>query len=247
MNKLMKAEWYRLTHSGNLKKWGILLFFAVMLMPFLLHLGRYDKDLFTNIIECDITQLYVMLMTICPVIVGVFVGMAYLNKTAYYEVMAGNSPADIILSKVFVDGMIVWLIVQVSSSIYYIYVVLANGTGGIEQFGMRYLLISITLLHLCLSGVLITTAFRDMAGAVIAFIRFVMVDASIVTVITAMNENNMDYNHGLVNIFITMKFTNIIYNDIDTSLILCVIIPFVAEILFWFAISYFTMKKKRYK
>lgn len=247
MNKLMKAEWYRLMHSGSLKKWGILIFVTVTLMPFLLHIGKYDKNLFVNITECDVSQFYVLLIFLAPVAAAAAVGMSYLNKTANYEVMAGNSPTNIILSKVFVDGILLWLIVEVSSSIYYIYIVLANGTGEVEQLGMRYLLLSITLLHLCLSGVLIATSFRDIAGAAIAFIRFIMVDSVIVTVITAMNEDQTIYDNSILNIFVSMKFTSIVYGEIDTNLVLCVVIPFLVEMIFWFGVSYFTMKKKWYK
>ena len=99
MNRLMRAEWYRVRKTYHLSVW------AVALCVFMIYLGYMDVgfdgassgiEAFGMFLEKDL-----MLITYLTLIIAGMYVTSYENKVLCYEVMAGNRTSRLLLSKLF--------------------------------------------------------------------------------------------------------------------------------------------------
>lgn len=249
MNRLMKAEWYRVRHSSRLIKWLVAACVFAAVLPLLVDYEVLGKNLAENLIaEQEMT-------TFLPCLLSVFaatvVGIAYRNKTAYYEVMAGNKIYQIVFSKIFVDATLIAVSVFVSMGIYWIIIGCCNGTGGISQLPLRFLLLFVLFFHFCICGILMMTTFRQMAGIALVYLRFAVVGTFIALLVNMLLEGQLPEKimARLADWFIIVKLCKIFRSEYEITghLIFTVIAGMLIESGIWYAISYAGMKKKIYK
>lgn len=247
MNKLIKSEFYRLWNSGNMKIIFFFLFFVMAFWPIAHSIHQFGEDLNTTLWNGNAVEIYTMVLTLAPITAGVLAGVSYNTKTAYYEPMSGASPSSIILSKVITSGVTTGLMFWIATSLYYIYVYFANGAGECDHPLLRFLLTGFTILYICISGVLMTTSFRSLAGAALTFVRFLFLDGLIFTLLSEANSRDPEFLlQDWINVFVTAKFNTIILMPLKTSTVLYIVVPTIIEMILWYVISYVGMKKKWY-
>ncbi|MDE6421282.1 MAG: hypothetical protein K2K87_12275, partial [Lachnospiraceae bacterium] len=178
---------------------------------------------------------------------ALIVAGAYENKTAYYEVMAGNKIYQIVFSKVFVDAVLVSVSVFLSLGIYWAVIGVCNGIGEIDRLPLRFFLLFLVFLHVCTAGILIVTSTRQIFGAVLVYLRF----AGAETLVMLFLEESLPESI-LVKIadwFTLLKLTKILnfQYEITDHLVFAVIAGMLIEGAVWFGISYIGMKKQIYK
>ncbi|MCM1159862.1 MAG: hypothetical protein NC412_01445 [Roseburia sp.] len=249
MYRLMKAEWYRLRHSSKLIKWLFVLCMVCVSLPLFVDIEVIRRNLAENLLAAQ-SSLTFFMAGFLPLFSAVIIGIAYMNRTAYYEVMAGNKIYQIVLSKVFVDAGVVNVSVFLCLGIYWTVIGLCNGIGEIGQLPLRFVLLFFVLFHICTSGVLIITSVRQILGAILAYMRFVLAETVIMFVLQVFEENFSETMIAkIADWFILLKLTKILNfeYEITNHLIFTVAVGFLIEIAFWFGISYIGMKKQFYK
>ena len=95
MSNLIKSEWYRITHSRPSLPIIILGMLGCALISFL---GGEMLDFKRN----SVSQTGVMSIYLCAIVLSSLVDTSYTNRIAFYEIMDGKSPNQIIMSKLVV-------------------------------------------------------------------------------------------------------------------------------------------------
>lgn len=245
MNRLVKAELYRIRHSSNLMEWTIVICIILFIMPALTDIHFYEKTVSENLVILgELSAIYIMIFT--AVLISVCIGISYQNKMAYYEVMEGHKISNIIFSKLIVHVSVMaagWI---VPYCIFLAVMAWKNGMGGSDKILLRIILLIIIHIHVCAASVLITTSVRNIRAAIVIFFRFFMLEG-IVGVILELTGIKSKTADRVAEWFITSQYTKVLGGNIDSHIIISVIFSFVLECALWFTLSYIGMKKKKYR
>ncbi len=244
MNKLIRSELFRFTHSGSNMKLGIFTAVIIIIMSFLVNYQYIDKTLCENLLSGESGFVMMVIMIFVPLGTVATTVFAYTNKSAYYEIMSGSGTNNILCSKLIVDGGLIWIATQISVSVYFVVVSVKNGIGeGIDNLGVRYLLMTIVILRVVMSSVLIVTALKSFIAGLVAYIRFMFVDMMTGVLLTSVTEFA---DSAWSNLFINFQLTNIFVGEIETGLVLNIVLGALIEVAMWYIISYVGMKKKMF-
>lgn len=249
MNRLMRAEWYRVRHSSKLIKWLFALCVICVALPMLMDIEVLQRSLAENLMAAQ-TGATIFAVGFLVIFSAVIVGIAYMNRTAYYEVMAGNKIYQIVFSKVFVDAVLVSVSVFLCLGIYWTVIGVCNGIGEIDRLPLRLCLLFLVFFQVCVTGILIATSVRHILGAVLAYFRFDVAETFIIALLPIFEEElPKNILTKIMDWFTMTKLTKILSFEYEITghLIFAVIAGLLIESAFWFGISYIGMKKKLYK
>lgn len=255
MNRLIRAEWYKLLRSNRLF-WFILLVSAVcvfwMLSGFTeslkegLSLGEYLQIQLVNLCFGEL----------CVVLFIVIAGcMTFGRRLIYYEVMNGSSPFKIINSRIILYGGIFLVLFVVPISVAYIIIGINNGVGAVNlvPFLVSFYVLfvkSITLavlLVVLFKGFLAPCVFFGIADFGMAF--------SLVIQETTESDSVLSKIAGLTTVcqkldisaWIARMEAGISNPGDDKAFMLKVIISTVVEVGIVYFIAYRKLKNRRYK
>lgn len=253
MNRLMKAESYRLLRSGGVFKWLVILSAFAALLPSLASMGA-DNGISKYMVDFSEMGMMSILM-IMPIGAAALLILSYNNKTLYYEVMEGNKISHILGSKLicitaylsiiqmgFILMVIAWEYIDGNKN-------LSDGIGSLSQLPLRIVLIYIMIIHVVSTGVLITTSFRNAVGVAVVFIRFYIFDTICLTVLYALDgvgEKRSLIEH-ISKLFMSGQLGALANDKINTWTVGCVICTCLVEGLIWYIISYIGYKKKKFQ
>ncbi|MCM1180758.1 MAG: hypothetical protein NC347_10910 [Clostridium sp.] len=248
MNRLLKAEWYRVRHSSGLMKWLAIICLIGMGLPLMGDFEFYQQDL-TEYLYSSADSITMFLPFFLGTFCAVSMGIAYMNKTAYYEVMAGNKISEILLSKAIVDALFAAAAQFLFFGVCWIIVGINHGKGAIKQLPIRMFLFLVILIHICLAGVLIATAVRHIAAAVLAYLRFAVFDFAFLFIVQIFEDFiPAAAVPKIVDWFAVMQLSKVLNHEweITGHLVLAVIMSMLLEAGIWYVISYVGMRKKMY-
>lgn len=250
MNRLVKAEWFRVRKSSGIMKWLVIICLLILALPFLDDVSSDDKITATSYFMAFEVQACIFVPLFLSALAGAFAGMPFNNKTALYEVMAGNKIRNILNSKLLV---IVPLISLLFSGLFAAILGIfgsINGTGDLKQLPLRVLLLFIIVLHVVVVAVLAVTSVRHFLGIGIGFLRFAMLDEMLVICIQVVTENTSMELEAVQKInswFVQNQIMSLNMETIPTYFIVRVILSFVIEAAVWYVISYIGYKRKKFQ
>ena len=167
MNNLMKAEWYRLRHSGNLL---LILIFAGICSV----LMQFDGD---NGIQITVEIYYLRASMGMAVAVGsitAVVAATFNNRLVNYEIMKGTPPMIMILSKILISLLMVTVIYFIPSFV----LLLAYDC---EKLTLTMVLLTfLCVLKLTLISTAICIIFKNAVGVTLFFVALVFQSAPLV-------------------------------------------------------------------
>lgn len=245
MNRLIKAEWYRIRKSSKFIFYIIFICASFILMSVLSDLGISRITVSKSMQEYAAASI-VFMPPFISILASIIIGMAYNNKTALYEVMCGNKIRNIILSKVIVTSNVITVTLTLFFCTYYVVIGFINGIGDLKQIPLRIFLFIVVIFHFCVIGILIMTFTRHLVGVALVWIRMAVIEGILIGLIKWVS-NNTDNPEKLVNVtdwFINYQLIDIFTTKISLQLSFAVIISLVIEFVFWFGLSYISMKKK---
>ncbi len=249
MNRLLKAEVYRFRHTGHLFWYAILLPLAFVIMPYIICMEYIDKPLDASIESLG--TICVLVYNFLPALAAGISGQLYnKGRIGYYEVMAGNSPSSIIMSKLCSDGVFFSIYYTVCISAFYVYLGIKNGVGTIEHPLMRLLLFAIVITHMVVSSIMIMMATKKAASATImAYVRFMVFDIAgmpaLYLLASKLGLNKLGEHIQRMIVFNQMEMAAM--DKITPTLILHIVLGFIGEFVFWYIIVYRGIKKRRYE
>ena len=170
MFNLMRAELYRFKNSG-----GYLIFMIAAsilgLSLLFVNEGIHTKFEFALMLANTAQLSYNMVLLTCGTLLTIFIGVSYNNRMCYYELMSGNSPHRIILSKVLSTGIISALIMYIPTAAVLLAAYIHSGKGQIDNPMMVFLILFIITLHTTISFILYTMLGRNLVIA--SFIPYI--------------------------------------------------------------------------
>lgn len=245
MNRLVRAEMYRFLHSNHLTIWLVVLCF--IFVTIVASTDVFSMDLGEMLGACgDVCLMMDMFISVFPAIV---VGLGYMRKTAYYEVMAGNKISCVLCSKIIVDAVPVAVCSFISACIIPVMVYVQNGLGDATQVIERFALYFVVLLHVCVCSALMATALRHIAATVAIYIRFSALDLAVLLILTFIVDEMSTvpaWYEGLRNWFVVNQVSNIFLEELTLEFVVAVFGSFLLEAAILYIASYMGMKKKIY-
>lgn len=251
MCKLMRAEWYRFRHSAGFFK----IFLAFCLMIFFVATLNVDWDKST--MADTVPTLLALTENVMAMFIGTIICAAissmFSNRTAYYEVMDGNSTTSIILSKVLVYTGSVVVFFLLPNIILLAVVGIKNGTGGVYNYPLIFLMYLITIVHIISTEVMHVYIFKNMFAAVFPYLRFVCFEVVGSTAIPMAAKSLFGLSDSTIEkmneVFSWLPCNQLIAigDGNDSNLLIKIIIGFVVEFALVFAIAYKSMKRKNFK
>ncbi|SEF42323.1 hypothetical protein SAMN04487934_101115 [Eubacterium ruminantium] len=244
MNRLIKCE------MNRNKKLSGFWYFTVGIGLFILLTAFLSEERSSGAFVASIyNTAYVI---IAMMFASYLTGHGYSQRTNMYEIMIGNRPMKIIISKCISVGVTVALILSV----------LAAAGFGISSlfstkafdFGIsRLLLFMVIMLRSSLCGVLITMCFRSMASMAIVYFRL-MAEIFVIMIYGAINGNMSEIlNAGLgvpkilYYLFYTNQFEFILAKNLSAQMIIYVFGGLIISVLLWGSVVYYLYKKKDFK
>ena len=248
MNRLIKAEFYRLRHTGHLFWYALIIPMAFIFMPIVLCWDRLDMPLDTSLESLG--TMCVLVYNFFPVMVAGISGQLFnKGKLGYYEVMAGNKASNIIMSKVLSDGVCFSGLYTVCVSAFYIYLGIKNGVGEMTHPILRFVLFALVMTHLVMSSIMIMMASKKpVAAAVFSYLRFMVFDIAVmpalIFVANTLGLEKVALHIGYMIIFNQLELT--VMSPIDLTAILHIVLGFLGEFVFWYIVVYKGIKKKKF-
>ena len=239
MNRLMKAEWYRIRHSSNLFMWMIFICIVVAIIPMVSDIEFYEKSLSENF-KLYSGGGYIFIPLFIGVMISISIGINYNNKTAYYEIMHGHKISDIILSKVIVNSGVMTIGIIITCSIYFSVIYILNGNGEYDNIILRLSLFILIIIHVCVVSGLLAMCIRNTFSAILIVLRFCVLEAIFMAGIS--QSTSID---KMINFFISGQFQKILNGEITTILIIGTIMSIFIESMILYFISYYAMKKRK--
>lgn len=173
-----------------------------------------------------------------------------------YEVMAGNHPLRIILSKLFSIAFPISLLIYAAHWAG-LGIACTMSTDGIEDVLAREPLFLLTLLRYTSFGVLLTMCVKSLLGTGLTYVRLLIesIGLMIISAISGTDLTEGTFNADLVVANTTSKIVNtafltqqgvLLTSPMSSSVVLQSVIGFVIELLLWGGIAWFLYSRKDY-
>ena len=248
MNRLLKAEWFRLRHTGRLTWWSYFMTVVIILITYFLCMDRIDQPL--DALIPSLGTIVILIFNFIPAGVAGISGQLYnKGKLGYYEVMAGNSPGSIIFSKLLTDGVFFSVLTIIASTAFYIFIGIKNGIGSMDHPFIRLVLYSIAVIHVVFGSVMIMMySKKAITGALLAYFRFMVFDIAVINIamLIARQLGLETVELHLMHMIMMNQMQMAAMDVISARMVLHIVLGFIGEFLFWYVLVYRSMKNKRY-
>lgn len=242
MRNMIKAEWYRIVHSGILK-W---ILFALVMSPTLYILSdmTFYKQNVSEIMILSSTVVSMMLPLVICAPISFAIGSLYKNRTFYYEIMNGYSTRKILLSKVILYVSIMFIGILVLNILFFGIMGAINGVGDIiDYIPVRFLLLSVIVLHIIIESVLLSTLAKKSSAVTIVILRFMIFD-NIIQIVLLLISRGSDEFKSVASWFVLTQINLVLVGaEINTELVLGIVLSFIIECVLWYICSYNFYKK----
>ncbi len=173
MTRLMRAEWYRFSHSGSVFRIYIATCLLSVAMSYINSPDILDMtllDAFTASVN-NSAVLWLPMFVGCPIAVSI--GNSYGNRTAFYEIMDGSDISRIILSKCAVYSLASLLFYVVPFTALMTVLAIKNGIGDISSMAVFIIMALLAVIRLFSCSVLWAMLTRhSVAGAMLIFMLY---------------------------------------------------------------------------
>ena len=233
-NKKLHGTWYFLV--------GIGLF--IFLTAFL-----SDERTSGNFVASMYNTAYVI---IAMMFAAYLTGHGYSQRTNMYEIMIGNRPMKIIVSKCISIGVIIALLISVLAATGF-GISCVFSTKGFDYALPRLLLFMVIMLRASITAVLMTMCFRSMASMAFVYFRlmaevfFIMIYGAIKGNMNELLNTGLGVPKVLYYLFYSNQFEYILAESVDVQMILYVFGGFIISVLLWGSVVYYLYKKKDFK
>jgi len=228
MTNMIKAELYRLKHSNNM--FNKMIASSIFCVLFIIIFSSIERsDGLETISNC-----FCISVTIIDAIIGLTIGMHYSNKTYYYEILCGNSPHPIIMSKFVVYSLFVILTFCLP-----VYIILWV-TGIVKDTDPFFLLLTLIAVRFTIFTVGFTMLFKSEKCFLIVFLRIIA--ESVIEIFTEVFKNT-GVLKSVLN-YLPIAQMQGFEKNISGKSISIVFISFAVEIMVWYMFVYRSYKKK---
>lgn len=249
MLKLAKAEIYRFFKSGVFSKILIALSVLVPIVTFAVAWAfeLHTEALDTFLLESEMPLLMIVMLAF-PTVFCVFVGTAYNSRLAYYEIMDGNKPLKIVITKIISLGLFVSTVLYVPFAVLCGVIGGVNGFGGMENPVLFFVLTYVIFAHIVIASLLYSMITRNLVlASFVPYLRFAILDFFIAMLAEMYFISDGKEAPAILNGFLYNQLGKFISGVYSSSFVVYTILSAVAEIAILSVIAILIYRRKKFK
>lgn len=252
MNRLIKAEFYRIRKSTKFTMWILLVTFLTFIIPILTLTLSPEKPEYniTNFVQCYMSNSGTLTYMLVPMLAAIVAVMPYDYKTSNYMVITGNSIHKILVSNIVTVFVSVMLPIAAAFAVLTVIFYLIGGRGDMSggELIRNSVLVFIGLTHLIIVSEMIAGVVRHIAAAGAVLVRWMVVDMVIPMGLYFLLDDGGHVVENSYNWLASTVFTNEekAFEAADNKLILCQLLALVIEVALWYVISCIRHRKRNY-
>ncbi len=252
MNRLIKAEFYRIRKSTKFTMWILLVTFLTFIIPVLTLTLSPEKPEYniTNFVQCYMSNSGTLTYMLVPMLAAIVAVMPYDYKTSNYMVITGNSIHKILVSNIVTVFVSVMLPIAAAFAVLTVIFYLIGGRGDMSggELIRNSVLVFIGLTHLIIVSEMIAGVVRHIAAAGAVLVRWMVVDMVIPMGLYFFLDDGGHAAENSYNWLASTVFTNEerAFEAADNKLILCQLLALVIEVALWYVISCIRHRKRNY-
>lgn len=252
MNRLIKAEFYRIRKSTKFTMWILLVTFLTFIIPVLTLTLSPEKPEYniTNFVQCYMSNSGTLTYMLVPMLAAIVAVMPYDYKTSNYMVITGNSIHKILVSNIVTVFVSVMLPIAAAFAVLTVIFYLIGGRGDMSggELIRNSVLVFIGLTHLIIVSEMIAGVVRHIAAAGAVLVRWMVVDMVIPMGLYFLLDDGGHVVENSYNWLASTVFTNEekAFEVADNKLILCQLLALVIEVALWYVISCIRHRKRNY-
>lgn len=252
MNRLIKAEFYRIRKSTKFTMWILLVTFLTFIIPVLTLTLSPEKPEYniTNFVQCYMSNSGTLTYMLVPMLAAIVAVMPYDYKTSNYMVITGNSIHKILVSNIVTVFVSVMLPIAAAFAVLTVIFYLIGGRGDMSggELIRNSVLVFIGLTHLIIVSEMIAGVVRHIAAAGAVLVRWMVVDMVIPMGLYFLLDDGGHVVENSYNWLASTVFTNEekVFEAADNKLILCQLLALVIEVALWYVISCIRHRKRNY-
>lgn len=252
MNRLIKAEFYRIRKSTKFTMWILLVTFLTFIIPVLTLTLSPEKPEYniTNFVQCYMSNSGTLTYMLVPMLAAIVAVMPYDYKTSNYMVITGNSVHKILVSNIVTVFVSVMLPIAAAFAVLTVIFYLIGGRGDMSggELIRNSVLVFIGLTHLIIVSEMIAGVVRHIAAAGAVLVRWMVVDMVIPMGLYFLLDDGGHVVENSYNWLASTVFTNEekAFEAAYNKLILCQLLALVIEVALWYVISCIRHRKRNY-
>ena len=252
MNRLIKAEFYRIRKSTKFTMWILLVTFLTFIIPVLTLTLSPEKPEYniTNFVQCYMSNSGTLTYMLVPMLAAIVAVMPYDYKTSNYMVITGNSIHKILVSNIVTVFVSVMLPIAAAFAVLTVIFYLIGGRGDMSggELIRNSVLVFIGLTHLIIVSEMIAGVVRHIAAAGAVLVRWMVVAMVIPMGLYFFLDDGGYAAENSYNWLASTVFTNEerAFEAADNKLILCQLLALVIEVALWYVISCIRHRKRNY-
>lgn len=250
MVRLLRAEWFRVRNSCHYPRWAALIWIILVLLPIVASFA-YDEITVAKYMGLINEVVVLFIALFIGAFISVCIGMNYQNKTAYYEIMEGNTISTMIISRVivYVTFMTCGLCTLFGIAVGILSMV--NGIGEINKLPLRFILFVIIIIHICIVSSLIAISIRSLAALVFILLRFEVLEGICTMILPVILIGELNFKETAVqnisNWFILSQLDQVLIGTVDVTFVMIVIASLFVEGIFLYIVAFSSMKKREFR
>lgn len=242
MNKLIKSEINKDKHITGF--WIFIL--GIVVLMYTNPLFSEDKSVM-GFVDYQASELFPILVMMTT---AFLTGRGFSYRTNMYDIMIGNRPIKIIVSKVLSIGFMTTAIVS-AASLSCFFVSCAIDSSHFSDALIKEFVVLVVILRAAFTGVLMTLVFRSLASIAFVYIR-IMLESIILLIYGSINgnlNNIMDTFRGVPRIFDILFYSNQLSSisekaGISSETVVNVFGGLGISMIAWGAIAYYLYKHR---
>ena len=252
MNRLIKAEFYRIRKSTKFTMWILLVTFLTFIIPVLTLTLSPEKPEYniTNFVQCYMSNSGTLTYMLVPMLAAIVAVMPYDYKTSNYMVITGNSIHKILVSNIVTVFVSVMLPIAAAFAVLTVIFYLIGGRGDMSggELIRNSVLVFVGLTHLIIVSEMIAGIIRHIAAVGAVLVRWMVVDMVIPMGLYFFLDDGGYAAENSYNWLASTVFTNEerAFEAADNKLILCQLLALVIEVALWYVISCIRHRKRNY-
>lgn len=249
MLKLARAELYRFKNSGPFSKLLVLVSLLLPIITFALSWALKLHDQTLDLVVSDAPMVFLMIISLAfATILCVYVGTAYNSRLAYYEIMDGNSPAKIVLTKIMSLGLVASLIAYVPFALFMGVVAAVNGVGAYENPVLMFVMVFVIVFHVVTAAILYSMLARNLIlSSFVPYIRFGIIDMIGYMVIETWSFASGKELPAIIEFFLNRQLEQVFGISYTNEFIVATLVSTVAEITILSVLVMLVYKRKKFK
>lgn len=249
MLKLAKAELYRFFKSGIFSK--VLIALSVLIPIVIIILAwafkLHDKPLDIFLMESQMPLVMIANLAF-PTVFCVYTGTAYNSRLAYYEIMDGNKPLKIVVTKILSLGLTISTILYVPFALMCGIVGAVNGFGAMENPILFFVLTYVLFSHIAIVVMLYSMLSRNLVlSSFVPYLRFGIIDLFIAMFGEMYFLADGKEVPGFMNILAYNQLAHITDSVYSNSMIVYTILSSLVEIVIASILVIMVYRKKQFK